>query len=211
MTDVVKAQRVALPQARSIRWNPSPEELRELTSTDAQRAPHRVRQLQRADQGGVPEQGQHLHHHRPPRGAHRPDALPRGRAQHRRAPGRAHPRPRHGGRRRLHRQRPGAPRARAPLHRGGLRQHRGHAALAVLRQRGPGRRGLGPTAHRHLHAVAGGPRLPGEPGDRRRPRRGRDPRAQQRLLRRVRRRAACACGTSSPTTRVGWRCTPAAR
>jgi phosphoenolpyruvate carboxykinase (ATP) len=32
MTDVVKAQRVAPPPARSIRWNPSPEELRELTS-----------------------------------------------------------------------------------------------------------------------------------------------------------------------------------
>ncbi|MDQ6855742.1 MAG: hypothetical protein M3Z57_01545, partial [Candidatus Dormibacteraeota bacterium] len=32
MTDVVKAQRVALPEARSLRWNPSPEELRELTS-----------------------------------------------------------------------------------------------------------------------------------------------------------------------------------
>jgi phosphoenolpyruvate carboxykinase (ATP) len=32
MTDVVKAQRVALPPAASIRWNPSPEELRELTS-----------------------------------------------------------------------------------------------------------------------------------------------------------------------------------
>jgi phosphoenolpyruvate carboxykinase (ATP) len=33
MTDVVKAQHVSLPPARSIRWNPSPEELRELTST----------------------------------------------------------------------------------------------------------------------------------------------------------------------------------
>ena len=32
MTDVVRAQRVTLPEARSIRWNPSPEELRELTS-----------------------------------------------------------------------------------------------------------------------------------------------------------------------------------
>jgi phosphoenolpyruvate carboxykinase (ATP) len=32
MTDVMKAQRVAVPQARSIRWNPSPEELRELTA-----------------------------------------------------------------------------------------------------------------------------------------------------------------------------------
>jgi phosphoenolpyruvate carboxykinase (ATP) len=32
MTDVVRAQRVALPPARSIRWNPSAEQLRELTS-----------------------------------------------------------------------------------------------------------------------------------------------------------------------------------
>ncbi len=32
MTDVVKSQRVPLPQARSIRWNPTPQELRELTS-----------------------------------------------------------------------------------------------------------------------------------------------------------------------------------
>jgi phosphoenolpyruvate carboxykinase (ATP) len=32
MTDVVKAQRAPLPPARSMRWNPSPEELRELTS-----------------------------------------------------------------------------------------------------------------------------------------------------------------------------------
>jgi phosphoenolpyruvate carboxykinase (ATP) len=32
MTDVVKAQRVPLAPPRSIRWNPSPEELRELTS-----------------------------------------------------------------------------------------------------------------------------------------------------------------------------------
>jgi phosphoenolpyruvate carboxykinase (ATP) len=32
MTDVVKARRVSLPQARSIRWNPSPAELRELTA-----------------------------------------------------------------------------------------------------------------------------------------------------------------------------------
>jgi phosphoenolpyruvate carboxykinase (ATP) len=32
MTDVVKAQRFALPPARSIRWNPSPAELRELTA-----------------------------------------------------------------------------------------------------------------------------------------------------------------------------------
>jgi phosphoenolpyruvate carboxykinase (ATP) len=32
MTDVVKAQRIALPPARSIRWNPSPAELRELTA-----------------------------------------------------------------------------------------------------------------------------------------------------------------------------------
>jgi phosphoenolpyruvate carboxykinase (ATP) len=33
MTDVVKAQGSALPKARSIRWNPSPEELRQLTAT----------------------------------------------------------------------------------------------------------------------------------------------------------------------------------
>ncbi len=32
MTDVVKTQRAALPEARSIRWNPSPDELRELAS-----------------------------------------------------------------------------------------------------------------------------------------------------------------------------------
>jgi phosphoenolpyruvate carboxykinase (ATP) len=32
MTDVVKAQRMSLPEARSIRWNPSPQELRELTA-----------------------------------------------------------------------------------------------------------------------------------------------------------------------------------
>ena len=32
MTNVVKASRVSLPPARSVRWNPSPEELRELTS-----------------------------------------------------------------------------------------------------------------------------------------------------------------------------------
>jgi hypothetical protein len=32
MTDVVKASRTSLPPARSIHWNPSPEELRELTS-----------------------------------------------------------------------------------------------------------------------------------------------------------------------------------
>ncbi|MDQ2961256.1 MAG: phosphoenolpyruvate carboxykinase [Candidatus Dormibacteraeota bacterium] len=32
MTDVVKVQRVSLPPARSIRWNPGPEELRALTS-----------------------------------------------------------------------------------------------------------------------------------------------------------------------------------
>jgi phosphoenolpyruvate carboxykinase (ATP) len=32
MTNVVKASRVSLPPARSIRWNPSPEKLRELTA-----------------------------------------------------------------------------------------------------------------------------------------------------------------------------------
>ncbi len=32
MTDVVRAQRVSLPPARSIRWNPSPQKLRELTA-----------------------------------------------------------------------------------------------------------------------------------------------------------------------------------
>jgi phosphoenolpyruvate carboxykinase (ATP) len=32
MTDVLRARRVALPPARSIRWNPSPAELRELTA-----------------------------------------------------------------------------------------------------------------------------------------------------------------------------------
>ena len=32
MTDVMRAPRVGLPPARSIRWNPSPEELRELTA-----------------------------------------------------------------------------------------------------------------------------------------------------------------------------------
>ena len=32
MTDVVKTRPTSLPEARSIRWNPSPAELRELTS-----------------------------------------------------------------------------------------------------------------------------------------------------------------------------------
>ncbi len=71
----------------------------------------------------------------------------------------------------------------APLRRGGEREHRRHAAAALLRA-GRGRRARA-GADRDLHAEPEGRGLPGRPPDRRRPRAGRDARLQLRLLRRV--------------------------
>ena len=85
--------------------------------------------------------------------------------------------------RRLHRQRPRVPHSRPPLHRGGEREHRRHAAAALLLA--GRRRGARARADGHLHAQPEGRGLPGRPPDRRRPRAGRDARLQLRLLRRV--------------------------
>ncbi len=109
--------------------------------------------------------------------------LARGGRAHRPAPGRLHRRPRHDRRRRLHRQRPRVPHARAPLHRGGEREHRRDAEAALLRRRRPRR--LRARAHRHLHAQPRGRGLPERPRDRGRPRARRHARLQLRLLRRV--------------------------
>ena len=86
--------------------------------------------------------------------------------------------------RRLHRQRPRVPRPRAPLHRGGQRQHRGHAAAPLLRRR---RRATAfePELTVIYTPNLGVARLPGRPADRGRPRERRHPRLQLRLLRRV--------------------------
>ena len=184
MTDVIKTHSGALPTARSIRWNPSPAELRELTSRMPNARHTEYDNLQRADQGGLEEQGEHVRGHRSARGALGPDHQPRRRREDRRAPGCVHPRPGHAGHRRLHRQRSRAPRRGSPVHRGGQRQHRRHAALAVLRRREPGPR-LRARADGHLHAQPRRPGISQRPDHRRRPRRRRDPRAQQRLLRRV--------------------------
>ena len=70
------------------------------------------------------------------------------------------------------------------LHRGGQRQHRRHAAAALLRRR---RRRTGSSRELtgHLHAQPEGRGLPERPRHRRRPRARRHPRVQLRLLRRV--------------------------
>ena len=101
-----------------------------------------------------------------------------------RLPGRVHPRPGHGGGRRLRRPRRPLPHPGPAGHREGQRQHRRHAAVPLLR---PGRRRHRPRArdHHDLHPQPGRSRLPRRPGDRRRPRRRRDPGPELRLLRGV--------------------------
>ena len=103
-------------------------------------------------------------------------------AQVGRGAGRLHRRAGHGRDRRLHRERPGVPHARAPLHRGGEREHRRDAAAALLHAR---RRRARAGADRHLHAEPQGRGLSRRPPDRGRPRAGRHARLQLGLLRRV--------------------------
>ena len=97
----------------------------------------------------------------------------------------------------------------APLHRGGEREHRRHAAAALLP--GRGRDGLRARADRHLHAQPEGARATRTTGS--------SPSTSSRASRASstpttsasRRRAACGCGTSSSTTAAGCRSTRAAR
>ena len=85
------------------------------------------------------------------------------------------------GHRRLHRQRGGLPHGRPAHDRTGEREHRRHAAEALLRADGR-RRARGA---RDLHPEPGGAGLPGGPLHRRGPRERRDPRPGLGLLRRV--------------------------
>ena len=203
-----------LPRAKTIRYNPSPAELQELTS--------RMPQARRTSFGnynvqtGVTSRSAGSTYvvtddpseHRPEGRSTAPST-----SAVCEAPGRVHRRPGDARHRRLHRQRPGVPRPGAPVHRGGERQHRRHAAAALLR---PGRRPRAetsqPGAHGHLHAQ---PRCaegyPDDRADRRRPRGRRHARLQLATTSASRRRAACGCGTSSSTSAAACRCTPAAR
>ena len=176
-------QMTPLPDAKSVRVNPSAEELKRARGEDAERARDALRQPQRPDRGPRTLEGLHLPGPRRPGGQLAAGHLPRGGRPRRQAPGRLHRRPRHDRRRRLHRRRPRLPHPRAPLHRGGQRQHRRHAAAALLRGRRPRR--LRARAHRHLHAQPGRRGLPQRPRDRGRPRAGRHAHLQLRLLRRV--------------------------
>ena len=148
----------------------------------AERTPDALRQPQRADRGRQPLEGLDLHRHRRARRPE-PGDHPRGGRALGAAAGRVHRRAGDGRGRRLHRQRPGVPHRRPALHRGREREHRRDAAAALLLA-GRGR-GARAGADRHLHAQPEGRGLSGRPPDRRRPRAGRHPRLQLRLLRRV--------------------------
>ncbi len=148
---------------------------------DAERAPHEVREPERADGGARTLQALHLPRHRRARRPEPVDHDGGGRAVGG-AAGRVHRRPGDGADRRLHRKRPGFPHAHPALHRGCEREHRRDAAAALLR---PARGGLRARADRDLHAQPEGQELPGRPADHGRPRAGGDARLQLRLLRRV--------------------------
>ena len=130
---------------------------------------------------------------------------------HGRAPGRLHRRAGDGAGRGLHRLRPRPTRtARAPVHRGGQRQHRRDAAAAVLRPLDDERRStpeLTVIYTPNLEAEG----YPGRPPDRGRPRAAASRASSTPTTSASRRRAGCACGTSSSTTAAACRCTPAAR
>ena len=93
MADVIKTQASGLPAARSIRWNPSPAELRELTSR-MPNARHTAFDNYNVQTKVVSRsKAQHVRGHGPAGGALRPDHEPRRRREDRGPSGRVHPRP----------------------------------------------------------------------------------------------------------------------
>ena len=170
-----------LPQAKRVIENPTPEEVKALAAKMPTARPTRYGNLNVQTQGARTLEGLDVPRHGRSRRPE-PGRLDGGRGEVGRYPGQVHRRAGDGRGRRIHRERSRVPHGDAPLRRGREREHRRHAAAAVLR---PARGRVRARAHRHLHAEPEGGRFPGRPADHGRPRARRHTRLQLRLLRGV--------------------------